>query len=390
MTRGWRERWQSLDPLRADAVLIAILVVLLIPVVIASDRREGAVIANLLVGFVVIGSLVLRRERPLLTAALAAGGTLAMELFLTVPLEYPSLTFALMIAAYSVGVHAEGRRALVGLALAAGTILTIGFMETPDDILFPFFIFGVAPWAVGRMLRSHTQLARELAEQEARVRHLREQEEAAAIARERTRVARELHDVLAHNLSVMVIQASGARRALARDPEVAIEAAALIERTGREALVELRQIFGPLHRGEGEALEGAVGLAQVPRLVERARAAGLDATLEFEGEPMTLTPGADAAAYRVIQEALTNTLKHAGGAPARVHVRFRPDGVTIAVTDDGRSGGRLRVEGAGHGLIGMRERIELYDGEFEAGPRTSGGYEVRARLPVDAVGAGAP
>ena len=387
---GWRERWQGLDPRRADAVVVLILVVLLIPVVIGSDRREGAVIPNLLVGLVVIAPLLLRREHPLLTAAIASGGTLAMEFLLTPPLEYPSLTFALMIASYSLGVHAEGRGSAAGLALPTATILTVSLIETPEDVLFPFFVFGVAPWAVGRMLRSHTQLARDLAEQEARVRHLREQEEAAAITRERTRVARELHDVLAHNLSVMVIQASGARRALARDPQVAIDAASLIERTAREALVELRQIFGPLHRGEGESLEGAVGLEQVPRLVERARAAGLDATLELEGEPVGLAPGANAAAYRVIQEALTNTMKHAGGAPARVHVRFRPDGVSIAVTDDGQADAGARVEGGGHGLVGMRERIELYDGEFEAGPRPTGGYEVKARLPVETVAVGAP
>ena len=388
MIRRWRERWQDLDPRRADAALVVLFIALLIPVVLGTDRREGAVVLNFLAGVVVIGSLLLRRERPLLAAAIASGGALVMVAFLTPPLEFPSVTFTLMVASYSVGVHADGRRALVGLALPAAAILAISIAVTPDDILFPFFIFGVAPWAVGRMLRSHTELARELAEKEARVRHLREQEEAAAITWERTRVARELHDVLAHNLSVMVIQASGARRALARDPEVAIDAASLIERTAREALVELRQIFGPLHRGDGESLEGAVGLEQVPQLVERARGAGLDATLEFEGDPVALAPGANAAAYRLIQEALTNTLKHAGGAPARVQVRFRPDGVSIAVTDEGRPGAGSRVEGGGHGLIGMRERIELYDGEFDAGPRAGGGYEVKARLPVETIGAG--
>jgi signal transduction histidine kinase len=180
----------------------------------------------------------------------------------------------------------------------------------------------------------------------------------------------------------MVIQASGARRALARDPQVAVEAAGLIALTAREALVELRQIFGPLHHGEGELLEGTVGLDQVPRLVERAREAGLEATFDLEGQPVRLAPGAEVAAYRLIQEALTNALKHAGGAAAHVRVRFRPDGVAIAVADEGGAQAGSPLQGAGHGLIGMRERIELYDGEFAAGPRATGGYEVRARLPL--------
>ena len=135
----------------------------------------------------------------------------------------------------------------------------IGIVDTPKDILFPFFVFGVAPWAIGRVIRTQTALARELAEQEARVRHLRELEESSAVASERARIARDLHDVLAHSLSVMVVQASGARRALATDPAAAIDAAKLIERSGRDALVELRRLFGTVRRGEVEALDGSPG-----------------------------------------------------------------------------------------------------------------------------------
>ncbi len=382
----WRERWQSLDPRRADAMVAGALAVLLFAVVVPMEDREGPLLANLAVGLVIVGSLVIRRDHPLATAAIATAGAVVMELLLTTPPSIPAVSFALMIAAYSSGMHGRGWRSVAGLVLIAGVVLALSLAETPGDVLFPFIVFGVTPWVVGRVLHSQTQLARDLAEQEARLRHLREQEEVAAIARERTRVARELHDVLAHNLSVMVIQASGARRALARDPEVAVEAAGLIGRTAREALAELRQIFGPLHHGDGELLEGTVGLRQVPRLVKRAREAGLDEALARQGDPVRLAPGADAAAYRLIQEALTNSLKHAGGAPARVHVRYRADGVAIAVTDRGRPQADVHVEGAGQGLIGMRERIELYDGEFQAGPRPDGGFEVRARLPLEPAG----
>jgi signal transduction histidine kinase len=380
----WRERWQALDPRRADAVVAALLAALLIVLLATMSDREGPMWANLAVGFVIIGSLVVRRDHPLATAATVAAGSAVMEAFLTTPPAIPAVSFALMIASYSAGAHATGWRSWLGLGLTAGTVFVLSIVETPQDVLFPFIVFGITPWVVGRILRSQTELARELAEQEARVRGLREREEAAAIARERTRIARELHDVLAHNLSVMVIQASGARRALARDADVAVDAAGLIGRTAREALVELRQIFGPLHHGEGESLEGTVGLEQVPRLIERARDAGLDASLEIQGEPLALAPGANAAAYRLVQESLTNSLKHAGKTAARVHVRYGLDGVSVAVTDDGGPPQPTQLESGGHGLVGMRERIELYDGEFEAGPRDAGGFEVRAFLPVRA------
>jgi signal transduction histidine kinase len=384
VSERWRERWQALDPRRADAVIAALLALLLLVLLVTMSDREGPLWANLAVGLVIVGSLVVRRDHPLGTAAVAAGGSVVMELLLTTPPAIPAVSFALMIASYSAGTHANGWRSWLGLCLTAGTILVLSLVGTPGDVLFPFIVFGVTPWVVGRILRSQTELARELAEQEARVRGLREREEAAAITRERTRVARELHDVLAHNLSVMVIQASGARRALARDESVAVEAADLIERTAREALMELRQIFGPLHRGEGESLEGTVGLEQAPRLIQRARDAGLDASLEIEGRPVAVGPGADAAAYRLVQEALTNALKHAGKTIARVHLRYGLDGVSISVTDEGGSAETTQLESGGHGLVGMRERIELYDGRFEAGPRPDGGFEVRAFLPVPA------
>jgi signal transduction histidine kinase len=197
-------------------------------------------------------------------------------------------------------------------------------------------------------------------------------------------VARELHDVLAHNLSVMVIQAAAARRVLERDPEAAAQAADLIGRTGREAMTELRYVFGPVRREDGDTLGSAPGLAQLSHLASRAHRAGLPVEVRVEGTPLELRPGADMAAYRVVQEALTNTLKHARGARATVIVRYEPGDVVLEVLDDGAGSGPngAPLDGGGHGLVGMRERVALYGGRLEAGRLDGGGFAVRARLPT--------
>jgi len=185
---------------------------------------------------------------------------------------------------------------------------------------------------------------------------------------------------------VMVIQASGARRMVATNPDAAVDAAQLIERTGREALIELRQVFGTVRRGEGEQLDGSPGLSRLPAMVERARKAGIPAELEVKGKALELSPGADAAAYRLIQEALTNIYKHAGTASTSVTLDYRPDSLEIAIVNDD-DGYRLAdgpLDSGGQGLVGMRERMGLYGGEMEATPRPGGGFEVKARLPIGA------
>jgi signal transduction histidine kinase len=194
-----------------------------------------------------------------------------------------------------------------------------------------------------------------------------------------------LHDVLAHNLSVMVVQASAARRILERNPEQAVEAAALIERTGREALAEIRHLFGAVRRGEGEDLSGPPSIVRIDELARRARAAGLKVELRIQGEAVPLTPGIDLTAYRIVQEALTNALKHAGSGRASVTVAYEPNEVVLTVEDDGegpREADDLSGAGGGHGLVGMRERAALYGGLVHAGGCRGGGFAVRARLPT--------
>lgn len=343
---------------------------------------DGARWLNALVLAAMLSGLLVRRSRPLLCAAAICAGALVLLAFLTPPPEFAFATFALMIAAYSAGYHGRGRGSVAAVAMIMLTVGVACVVVTPHDIVFPVGIFGLLPWVAGRVLRSHTLLARELAQKAELAAHLAPETERDAVAAERVRVARELHDVLAHDLSVMVIQAQGAQRLVDSDPGAAAEAADLIGRTGREALTELRRLFGVVRRGEGEGLDGPPGLAQLPALVARARTAGLPVTLRTEGERVELPPGVDIAAFRIIQEALTNTYKHAGRSRAIVTVTSWPQVVMIEVVDDGSGNGDGAAIGGGYGLAGMRERVEVFGGEIEAGPRQGGGFRVVARLPV--------
>ena len=317
-------------------------------------------------------------------AALVAAAVVG-QAFFSGPPDLALAIIMLITAAYSVGAHAEQRIALIGVFVIVAAIVGVSAIAHDSDILFPVVFFGFTPWLVGRTLRHHQALARELAEKADRAEHAREEEQRRAIAAERTRVARELHDVLAHNLSVMVVQASAARRLVERDADRAGDAAELIRITGREALAELRQLFGAVRRGEGEPLAGPPSVKQVERLAARAREAGLKVRVRVEGTPVPLPAGVDVTAYRVVQEALTNVIKHAGAAQAMVSVRYEPWELVVEVEDDGAAAGGnggLAAIGGGHGLLGMRERVQVCGGSLQCGRRRGGGYAVRARLPT--------
>ncbi|MEV8516580.1 sensor histidine kinase [Dactylosporangium sp. NPDC051484] len=205
-----------------------------------------------------------------------------------------------------------------------------------------------------------------------------------AVAEERRRIARELHDVVAHHVSVMGVLATGSRRMLARDPAAADEALATIEETGRTALREMRRLLSVL-RTEAEPageLAPQPGLAGIEGLVEQIREAGLPAVLRVDGEPGPLDPGVSLTLYRIVQEALTNALKHAGAAKVEVRLTFRTTDVTVEICDTGR-GPQLGTAAVGHGLLGMRERVMLYGGTLRTGPRPGGGYRVHARIPIE-------
>jgi signal transduction histidine kinase len=372
--------WRVLDRVFALAMFVGVeLNVGLTP------HLHGSRTLNLLLYGAATLTLLVRREHPLVPiSACAVAGTVG-QAWLAGPPQLAMVIILLIAASYAAAAHAEQRRALIGLALGVAVVVAVSAIKHDSDILFPVVFFVFIPWLVGRSLRHQGALSRELAEKADRAEHAREEEERMAVIGERARIARELHDVLAHNLSVMVVQAGAARRIVERDPDTAADAADLIRTTGREALAELRSLLGPMHREDGEPLEGVPSLKAINRLVRRAREAGLTVKLHVEGDPIDLPTGVDLTAYRVVQEALTNTLKHAGEARAEVTVRYEPWEVVVEVEDDGdgpeaAADGLSRL-GGGHGLVGMRERVTLYGGLLQAGRRRGGGFAVRARLP---------
>jgi signal transduction histidine kinase len=315
--------------------------------------------------------LALRRRQPL-AVALAVVAALGLQELLTEATEGGSTLVALLVASYSVGAYADRLAAAAGLA--AVLALNIPYSADVSDFAFGVVVFGGA-WLAGRMVRRERLLAEALARVQA-------ERERLAVAEERARIARELHDVVAHSVSTIVVQAEAGEALLDREPDRAREAFDSIRGSGRQALVELRRMLGLLRRDEDElALVPQPSLEHLEALVDHVRGVGLPVRIEIEGEPRRLPPGVDLSAYRIVQEALTNALKHGGRARAVVRVRYGADDLELEVVDDGSGASNGAV--GGHGLTGMRERVRLYGGELETGRRPEGGFGVRARLPLE-------
>ena len=376
---------RRIDPRVIDWALAIVLAVGGCIELAVTDDLRGPFALNAILLVLVGPAVLVRRRRPLAALLIWAVVAVLMAAFLTQPSEINSLFLGLMLFPWAVGSGLDGRWSVAGLAAAVAAISVVA-LDADDfvwgDVFFPC-AFAAMFWLAGRAVRSRSRLTAELHEAAVRLHEQREAEAEAAVADERRRIAREMHDVVAHSVSTMVIQAGGARRILERDPARAVEAAELIERTGRDALKEMRHLLGVLHAGEDVAeLAPQPSLQGLEGLAERARAAGLPVTLRVEGERRELPSGVDLAAYRVVQEALTNALKH-GGGPAEVLVRFGEDDLRLEIADAGRApGGAPRLGGSGQGLVGMRERVRVFGGELRTGPRPGGGYEVVARLPL--------
>src|SRR4051794_27501699 len=317
---------------------------------------------------VATGALAFRRRAPLATAPTLAAAVAGPELFTVLTISLWGDFVPMLVAAYSVARHADRQRAAAGV-LAIATAVVVLLLRVPSigakqNIPFAFVPLVLVTLA-GRVLRrrqlSHAalslQAARLAEDQEAWVRD--------AVAAERARIARELHDVVAHCVSVMVIQAGAAEDLLDRDPDAARQPLRAVQDTGQEAVAELGRMLGLL-RGEAapELLGPQPGVTQLPELVAQVRAAGLAIELDLQGTPRDLPPGVDVALFRLAQEALTNVLKHARGARASVVLRYTETAVELHVHDDGRGG--PAGPGLGHGLIGMRERVALYGGTLSA------------------------
>jgi signal transduction histidine kinase len=294
--------------------------------------------------------------------------------------------FALVLALYSVCVYGSRREALLGAAVGAASLLAADVPKlregAPWDDVVPAWFFLGAVYGFARWMRSRRLEMAQLQEQTTRLERDREALAQAAVAAERARIARELHDLVAHSMGVIVIQSQAAQRQLPSDPATAKRAMVSIEVTGRQGLAEMRRLLDILIGTDEQApLTPQPGLRQLDSLLDQVRLAGLPVELSVEGEQCPLPPGVDLSAYRIIQEALTNTLRHAGPARARVSLRYCHDGVDVEVADDGTAA-RAGLVG-GHGLIGMRERVALYGGSLNTGHQPDGGYLVRAHLPFD-------
>ncbi|HET6751528.1 MAG TPA: sensor histidine kinase [Actinomycetes bacterium] len=390
--RGPFARW----PRAADAVLAA--AVFLATVFLVDGPGDSVVIrpigdvpvAALLVYAVASGALYWRRRAPLAVLGVAVGAWAV-----TLGSGYADVGGVAIIALYSAGRHAseaQDRWARVGVAAAIVVVLVDGLTEPApwgEAVLGAVVMF--VAWYVGRRLRLRSERAAELLRGQAA-------EARRIVIEERTRIARELHDVVAHRVSLMTVQAGAAKAVAAEDPEGALRAMAAVEEAGRLALDELRHLLGVLRPETG--LDGLVpqpGLADLPRLVEQTRGAGLDVSLATDGLSSELPARVDLFAYRIVQEALTNVLKHAGpGARTQVRLGSDRNGIVIEVVDDGR-GAAKGVESAdgreptdsdrqhrrsGHGIVGMRERARLLGGTLEARPRPDGGFRVVAHLPT--------
>jgi signal transduction histidine kinase len=292
---------------------------------------------------------------------------------------------ALLLSFWVVGAENERDQAIAGAAIGFASIAVVAELDARVSLENALWgmILGSAACLIAYALQRRANRASELEEQAVRIEREREERERAAAAAERRRIARDLHDVIAHSVSVMTVQAGAARLLVPEDPERAREPLLSVEETGRQALAEMRRLFGIVGGEEGDvALAPQPGLARLQPLLEQARKAGLPVEVTIEGERPTLPPGIDVTAYRIVQEALTNARKHGGPARARVTIRYNREAVDLEIANEGQRAGN--GEGTGHGLVGMRERVALYGGELEAGPREHGGYAVRARLPVEA------
>ena len=349
-----------------------------------ADAPAGSLAALLVCAVALTAPFLLWRVTPFLASVGMYASALAISFVerQVVTHLYVSL-LAAVAAGFLLGTSRERAPAVGGLAFAYASLVII-VRNDPDGVTGDIVKVGLlitAAWLAGLALRQKRQQA-EAAEQRAvQVERERERRELEAVVEERARIARELHDVVAHSVSVMTVQAGAVLRLLHPDQEREREALEAIAHTGRDALGEMRRLVGVMKQPEeAPALAPQPSLDDLERLVEHVREAGLAVRLQIEGEPTTLPVGIDVSAYRIVQEGLTNTLKHAHATSADVHVRYGDDVVELVVSDNGR--GSSNGSAAGHGLVGMRERVAIYGGEIVAGPRQGGGYEVRARLPV--------
>jgi signal transduction histidine kinase len=384
-------RVRTFDVVLATVVAAALVVVM--PVIENPDARSFDALAVVLV-VVAGGVLALHRRAPIVVLAVT---TSVLVLYSLRDYSGSPVYVTWIGAIFAVSVARGPARAWVPATVSTSVILATAFHDSTGVVIgrlsqAPWSIAALfVSWAVGALLLGGSVRGRqaERAALEERARHLaetREEEARLRVAEERVRIARDLHDSVAHSLTGISVEAGVGAHVLDERPEDARAALLAIKHASGDALAELRATLSMLRSGEAPPREPAAGLDRLPSLVESSRAAGLPVDVVIEGDARPLPPAVDTAAFRIVQESLTNVIRHAGPARATVAVRHRDDGVEIEVTDDGRGAvdgnGAADGGGGGHGLAGMRERVALLGGALYAGTRRSGGYRVRARLPL--------
>jgi signal transduction histidine kinase len=387
--------WLRAHPTMADTILAGAITAAATSD-LATRSATPVPVADLVVMALATLSLSARRRFPVLVLGLIMSITIAFAA--SGQVLGSGLAVAYLIATYTVAAHRG-----LAYSLLAGTAAGVGYivvdivaMSGPVELgpVIGSSIIYVGAWWLGRSLRLRRAYLAELESRARRLERHRDADARAARVEERARIARELHDVIAHHVSVMTVQAGAAGRILDRDPDGVREALGTIENMGRTALGEMRRLVGVLRTEPrpaglaGHDLAPQPRLSDVRRLVTQLGDTGLNVEVKCDGDPRDLPPGVDLAAFRLVQEALTNTLKHAGPqATASVRIHYGDRRLAIEVDDDGRGSVAGLLDNGertpGHGLVGMRERVALYGGDLRAGPRVGGGFEVRARFPLE-------
>ena len=365
----------QVDRVKVDAALAVLLFALAELEIWLTNDAGSYQLATALGAPVLAGCVAIRRLHPFF-AGVVAQAVVAGTFAIWGDTQIFGNSIAWFCALYGLTVWTTPRRFVAGaafvlisnLAAAAGPVGTL-------QKSVPFAVVTLVVMLLVRRVVGDKERRAQLAERE---RDLAARE---AVVEERARIARELHDAIAHDVSMMVVQAGAERRVLDGSADSTRDVLATIEQIGRGALTEMRRLVGMLRRDEGEPLAPQPGLDDLPRLVAQVREAGLPVDLQVEGERRELPVGVELSAYRIVQEALTNALKHAGDARAAVRVRYGADSLELEIVDDG-GGVPAPVSGGGHGLVGMRERVALYGGRLDAGRRPSGGFAVRVLLPI--------
>ncbi|MFC0627786.1 sensor histidine kinase [Kribbella deserti] len=387
MTGIVEARWTSRRDMAFDLVLAGGLTFFGVIFSMAQAGLAGVISLGML------GPLLFRRTHPAQVFAICSG-TAVLQWLAGIDLMFGNV--GLLVTLYAIAVYGNVKQSRLALGVGmCGVLMAVSRYYTESDwrqqftMLFAFgaLVFGV--WAIGERRRTRALYVAQLEERAAQLERDRDRESKLAVSNERTRIAREIHDVVAHGLSIMIVQADGGLYAADANPDQAKKALATIGDTGRASLTEMRKMLGLLKQDSQPELDPdqprpQPGVSQLPELIENVRNAGLTVDYQVRGTPRDLPALLGLTAYRIVQEGLTNTLKHAGpGAHTSVDLEYGREMLTVVVTDDGRGAAAASSNDPGHGLVGMRQRASISGGTVNAGPRAGGGYEVIARLPYD-------